>query len=271
MAGPLVTCVMITKPNAVRLPFVVRAAGAYARQTYEPRELLVLLDAGSEGDRGAVEAGLASMGRNDIRIVRTEGAPSLGRLRNLGIELAHGELVCVWDDDDFHHPTRVESQVRTLRDRAAIATFLTDVLHLFVATRKVYWTTYKPAVQKCVPGAGLFRRSVAARYPEEGPDSLRGEDTAFCLRLFSEGRVHLVDDSPHLYIYVNHGHNTSGEDFHRMVASTLAVSRGRVSRGLALVKTALDAADHGLDEIQIMGSNGLAFSWQRGASCLKSP
>jgi glycosyltransferase involved in cell wall biosynthesis len=263
MREDFVTCVMITRPAKARLALVERSVAAYLRQTYPSRELLVVLDAADEGDRTALEQRLNALGRSDIRVIRAPGAPSVGRLRNIGIEAAQGDLICVWDDDDFHHPARIETQVAALRLHGVIATFLTDMLHLFMESRELFWTTYKRAAQRCVPGTGIFRRRVTARYPEEGPESLRGEDTVFCLRLFEEGPVYLMDGAPHLYIYVCHGGNTSGTEFHRMVASSLSLSRGRVARAEALVHEALDLADHGLERVDVMGSNGPAFVWRR--------
>jgi glycosyltransferase involved in cell wall biosynthesis len=247
------------------LAFVERSAAAYLRQTYAPRELLVVLDAGPEDDKARLESRLASLGRDDIRVIRAPGTPTLGRLRNIGIEQARGDLVCVWDDDDIHHPERLESQVRVLQESGAIATFLTDILHLFMGSRQLYWTTYKRAVQPCVAGTGLYLRSVSARYPEEGPDSQRGEDTAFCLRLIAEGPVRFIDNAPHLYIYVNHGSNTTGDAFHHMVGRSLSLSRGRIERAQLRLCQALDTADHGLDEVTVMTGSGPVFTWRREA------
>jgi glycosyltransferase involved in cell wall biosynthesis len=270
MQSDLVSCVMVTRANAERLPFIERAVAAYIRQTYPHRELVVALDrAGDARDHDQLEARLASLGRDDIRVVRGPDAPgNLGRLRNCAIDHARGALVCVWDDDDIHHPTRIQSQVEALRGTGAIATFLTDVLHLLVERRQLHWTTYKKAAARCVPGAGVFLRSVNARYPEDGPEAMRGEDTTLCQRLSEHGLVHLVDDSPHLYIYVCHGTNISGDEFHSMIARTLAVSRGRIERNQQLVRRALDLADTGLDEIDVMGNNGPAFRWSRVSSQL---
>jgi glycosyltransferase involved in cell wall biosynthesis len=254
--------VMVTRPSAARLPFIARAVELYAQQTYPHRELVVVLDSADETDDAFLETRIIRAGRRNVRIVRASGNPTLGRLRNLGIDEARGEFVCVWDDDDIHHPTRIECQIHILRAHGAIATFLTDVLHLFVEERELYWTTYKRVAQRCVPGTGIFLRSVIARYPETGPESQRGEDTVFCLALAAEGYVHLIDDMPHLYVYVAHGSNTSGKAFHRMLASSLAVSRGRLTRSQKLVCSALDGAELDLAEVKVVGNNGVAFVWR---------
>jgi glycosyltransferase involved in cell wall biosynthesis len=266
---PLVSCLMVTRPSAHRLPLVARSIECYLRQSYPRRELVIALDAAPEQDRRLLEAHVAGLGRSDIRVVQAAGqpAPTLGQLRNFGIDQAHGDLVSVWDDDDIHHPRRLELQVQALLASGAIATFLTEVLHLFAASGELYCTNYRNTVQKCLPGTGLVWRKVAARYPESGPSSQRGEDTAFCQLLLDEGPVHFVDDAPQLYVYVNHHCNTSGNDHHRMLARSLGVSRGRVLRREALVREALDQAAMDLDEVSVNGNNGVAFTWSRSAPC----
>jgi glycosyltransferase involved in cell wall biosynthesis len=261
-----VSCMLVTRPHEERWPLVARSVACYARQTYPHRELVVVLDAAPEQERARFEARMSALGLPDLRIIRAPGTPTLGRLRNLAIEHARGELLCVWDDDDLHHPRRIEVQTAALRDSGAAATFLTDVLHLVSETREVYWTTYKHTVQRCLPGTGLFHRSVAARYPEVGPESARTEDTAFCRQLFAEARVHLVDSTPNLYVYVHHGSNTSGDAHHRMLVSELALSRGLVGRRSEVVRDALDHAELDTDELRVMGSNGEAFAWRRSGT-----
>jgi glycosyltransferase involved in cell wall biosynthesis len=267
---PLVSCLMVTRPDRGRLPLVARSIDAYLRQSHPRAELVIALDAAADEDRSALEEHVARLGRPDIRVLRAPwAAPTLGQLRNFALESAAGDLVCVWDDDDLHHPRRLELQVRALEESGAIATFLTEALHLFARTGELFSTSYRNTVQRCLPGTGLVKRSVQARYPESGPTCQRGEDTDFCLRLLEEGPVHLVDDAPHLYVYVNHQRNTSGDEHHRMLATSLGVSRGRVLRREAQVRDALDQADVDLDEVQVKGNNGLAFTWRRSESSLR--
>jgi glycosyltransferase involved in cell wall biosynthesis len=257
-----VSCSMVTRPSPERLVHVKRSINYYLQQTHANRELVIVLDEGPEPDKIAIEEHVAGLERGDLRVVRADGAPTLGRLRNLAIEAARGEVVAVWDDDDIHNPRRLALQVAALQDSGAIATFLSEALHLFCATREVYWTNYKNTEQKCLPGTGLFKRSVLARYPESGASSQRGEDTSFCLRLLAEGAVHFMDDSAQLYTYVSHGRNTSGNQHHQMLARELGVSRGRLMRRETQVREALVEAEFGLPEVSVQASNGVAFVWR---------
>src|SRR3954451_24252624 len=143
---PVVSCLMVTRPSAHRLPLCRRSIECYLRQSYPATELVIALDEGAVEDKRALEAHVAALGCPDVRVVRCPGNPTLGRLRNFAIDQAQGELICVWDDDDIHHPRRLELQVRALLESGGIATFLTEVLHLFAARRELYWTNYRNTV-----------------------------------------------------------------------------------------------------------------------------
>jgi glycosyltransferase involved in cell wall biosynthesis len=253
---------MVTLPGSGRMPLLIRGINDYLRQTYTPRELVIVLDAGAEVDKARIEAHVDALAREDIRVVRASNSLNLGQLRNFSLECARGEFVAVWDDDDIHHPLRLEVQIRALCSSGARASFLSEVLHLFSMTGDLYWTNYKNTLEKCHPATGVFLRASAARYAESGLDSGRGEDTALCLRLMSEGPVHFSDDAAQLYIYVNHGGNTSGDDHHKMLARSLSVSRARLIRREEVVCQALDHATTTLNEVRVQGNNGLAFTWR---------
>jgi len=49
-----------------------------------------------------------------IRYFQLEGRLVLGAKQNLGCDLADGEIICHWDDDDWSSPIRMEQQVEAL-------------------------------------------------------------------------------------------------------------------------------------------------------------
>jgi glycosyltransferase involved in cell wall biosynthesis len=255
---------MVTRPSAARFPFLKRSIECYLQQSHAARELVVLVDPATEADnRRELERHVSALAREDIRLVSASGTPTLGQLRNLSRDHARGDVMCVWDDDDVHHPLQLEIQGNALETQNAIAVFLSEALHLFHASGEIYWTNWRNTVQKCLPSTGMFRREVRARYPETGPESLRGEDTVFTLRLLEEGNVYMLADSAHLYTYVAHGINISGDEHHRMVARELAVSRGRLLKHRAEICDALDRSPLDLSTVRVLGNNGDAFAWSR--------
>lgn len=91
-------------PTKDRHKYIPRALRCFLAQTYENRELLIL-DDGGEG----AEALLPDDER--IRYVRCGRPSSLGAKRNLACELAGGEYIAHWDDDDWSHPDRLATQL----------------------------------------------------------------------------------------------------------------------------------------------------------------
>src|SRR4029077_19585158 len=104
--APLVSCIM---PTRDRPALVSRAIGFFLRQTYANTELIVV-DDGSQ-DIGDV----ASMDPR-IRYLRLGAPQSIGTKRNVACELARGDLIAHWDDDDWYAPHRLGYQVEQLGD-----------------------------------------------------------------------------------------------------------------------------------------------------------
>jgi len=106
---PLVTCMM---PTANRRAHVTRSIQLFLRQDYPNRELLVLDDGEDRVDDLMPDD-------HRIRYVGLEQRSVLGEKRNLGCELARGEIVVHWDDDDWQAPNRLSYQVAALRRHGA--------------------------------------------------------------------------------------------------------------------------------------------------------
>ncbi len=98
---PLVSCIM---PTHNRRRFVSRAIRYFLRQEHEARELVVI-DDGTDpvDDLCAVDA--------RIRYIRLEEKWTVGAKRNKACELARGELIVHWDDDDWMADWRLRYQI----------------------------------------------------------------------------------------------------------------------------------------------------------------
>ena len=110
MTQPLVSCVM---PTRNRRRFVSQAIWYFLRQDYPQKELLVIDDG---------EDSVSDLLPDDdrIRYVQLDPRTVLGAKRNVGCELAHGELIAHWDDDDWSGPRRLDVQVAELRRAAPL-------------------------------------------------------------------------------------------------------------------------------------------------------
>lgn len=190
---PLVSCLMITRN---RFAQALRAIDCFSRQTYEPRELVILDD--DDGDD--LERWCAEHKDQRIRHHRlASGDTPLGSLRNQAVALARGEYLCQWDDDDLYDPLRIEMQLSAIRALKTDACLLSR------------WTIWWPGQKRLATsnsrvweGSLLCARTCLPHYPDQ---LRRGEDTVLTEALLKSARVALLD-MPALYVYVRHDGST---------------------------------------------------------------
>jgi len=260
VSAPLVSCLMVTQPVPVRLAHFRQAVADYLRQTYAPRELVVVLDRGDAATREAFLAHVDSIAREDIRLVEPPAKLTLGALRNASIAHARGELLLQWDDDELMHPDRVATQVALLRESGDDALCLEEVLHYFPATRTLHCINFRKTLARAMPGSLLMRRGLPVAYPETGPQAERGEDTALAVQLHALCRFGAAPGHAHLYVYQSHGANTWSDEHHRMLARELSLSKALLVRREAQLRAGLAPIDFGPGEVAVVGYNGVAFT-----------
>jgi glycosyltransferase involved in cell wall biosynthesis len=175
-------------PTRDHRSFVAQSIWYFLRQDYPHRELIVL-------DDGDDPVGDLVPSDERIRYVRLDHCASLGQKRNLACELAQGELVAHWDDDDWIRPDRLRVQVEALTAARAEVCGTDRLLH------------YRPDSKPRLAGATLvYRRDAWAR--TRFSDMQLGEDAEFLARVGSEA-VHVLSDSS-FYVAVVHGRNAIG-------------------------------------------------------------
>jgi glycosyltransferase involved in cell wall biosynthesis len=257
--APLVSCLMVTQPVGARLPHFRQALADYLRQTYAPRELVVVLDRGDAATREAFLAHVGSLARDDVRVVEPPEKLTLGALRNASIAHARGELLLQWDDDELFHPARVATQAALLGELGGDAMCLEEVLHWFPATRTLHCINFRKTPARAMPGSLLMRRGLPVAYPETGPQAERGEDTALAVQLHALGALGAAPGHAHLYVYQSHGANTWSDEHHRMLARELSLSKALLQRREAQLRAGLAPIDFGPGPVTVTGYNGAAF------------
>jgi glycosyltransferase involved in cell wall biosynthesis len=255
----MVSCLLVTLPVPERLPHLQRSIDCFARQTHGNKELIIVSDAGDASTKAATAAYVASLGRDDIRIIDVPGKLSLGALRNISVASARGEMLCHWDDDDLHHPRRLELQLAALLASGSVGVCIQEIMLLFTQTRALYCTNWRATPVGGLPPTLMCKKSAPIRYRETGHDSQFGEDTAVALQLRQAGGLHLMPSPSYLYVYIYHGGNTWAAEHHRMLADRLAISRGLLLRREAELREGLGAYDFGAGAVTVCGSNGPAF------------
>lgn len=192
---PLVSCLMVTRD---RPRLAERAIECFLAQSYPNRELVVI-DSGESND---LQEGIEAICYPPIKPHRERPAGrSMGELRDLAVEKASGQYVCIWDDDDLYDPDRLSIQMNAITSLGADACFLAR-LQLWWPARRILAVS----IRRMWEGTMLCAKDKMPSYPHLP----RGEDTPIAYRLWRSQRVVMLDE-PRLYTYVFHGTNTTGE------------------------------------------------------------
>ena len=193
--GPRLSCLMVT---ANRRRLAQRSVGCFLAQDYPNRELVIVDD--GEEDYAPI---LRDIPADRLRYHRLpkDPATTLGELRNLTLDLARGDLIAQWDDDDWFAPFRLSRTVRALGDKAA-AWGEATLMHLDDPA----WLDrpYLSWFQGGAPSTIVHRRRDDIRYPAER----KGEDSTFRDAWLRLGTALMPKSEAHLLIRCFHGNNT---------------------------------------------------------------
>jgi hypothetical protein len=193
---PLISCLCVTRG---RVSMLARAIDCFQAQSYSNKELLVIC----EDDDTETQAFLNALKVTEIRhhIEPVEPKTSLGGLRNLSIQLAKGDFICQWDDDDWYHPERLASQFKSAMTQNKPASVLPRWLIHQRRTDRMYCSNIR-----LWEGSLLCRKDIL---PKEGAYDRKhkGEDSKLVEWLFIEDQL-AIQDFPDLYVYCLSGENT---------------------------------------------------------------
>jgi glycosyltransferase involved in cell wall biosynthesis len=185
--------------TADRLHLCRRAIRCYNRQTYAPRELVVVDDGTQD-----LALALAEVPSDELVYVKLPRRPEnvLGRLRNVALEHATGAFLVQWDDDDWYHRRRIERQVRVLQRGHDACSLHGALMH--IDAERLLAHPYVGTLRKGVPGSIMHRRSARIRYPE----LRRAEDSVYLDAWREQRYATLPASEAHLFIRCFHGRNT---------------------------------------------------------------
>jgi glycosyltransferase involved in cell wall biosynthesis len=191
---------MITGKSPERRPMALAAVRSFLAQNYAPMELLIINDGGIP----LMDVVSRQVGGLLIREMAVEKQPTLGHLRNIGLENANGEYIAQWDDDDWSHPDRIAYQMEYAKKLQIPVTLEAQIRYSFKSNNAFVVRQYpRPDYAVGIPGTVLHPKT-DLRYPEEALH----EDTHF-LKQFE--KVHIIHNSPTLYIRFSHGANSWDE------------------------------------------------------------
>lgn len=114
--------ISITMITRCRPSFLREALRSIARQSYAMGavEVLVVDDSPSDDGDGVRDFLRGTRLEGRLRWIRCDEQRRLGAKRNAAVRRARGDLVFVWDDDDYFSPSRLETQAAALADGGAV-------------------------------------------------------------------------------------------------------------------------------------------------------
>ena len=177
---PLVSAVCVT---ADRREFVRAAIECYLAQDYPNKELVIIDD----GQDRVVDLCAAVP---SCRYQWLDGGKrKIGGKRNLGAEVATGEIICHWDDDDWSAPDRIRDQVeRMLASEKAVSGY-----HSMLFWDGGQAFRYKGLPDYSVGSALCYRKEFWRAHAFVAEDHRRWEDNVFVQQARNEQAIICVD------------------------------------------------------------------------------
>jgi glycosyltransferase involved in cell wall biosynthesis len=213
-ASGLVSCLCVTEARSAFMPWLL---WNYHKQAYRDRELIVV--DGSERDG-------AFAWPADVTVVRCARGASVARKRNLAMEVASGDIVAWFDDDDWQHPHRLGILATALAGGADVAG---SSLSWFVDLGRGRARAYDAQRAVIFNGLGVRRDATAGlRFDER---RARAADTAWVSSLLRERRCAPIVVSEVLSFWLCHRANLSNPVTRYVFSHPLASVRDAVGAG----------------------------------------
>lgn len=189
------TALCITRNRRRWLP---KAIQCFQNQTHQSRELLILAD--GEDIRDLVP-------RDDrIRLIHLDRQIEIGEKRNLGCELARGDVIAHWDDDDFSAPGRLDDQLHRLHESGKAVTGYNSMRF----TDGVNWWIYRGSNPGYFVGTSLcYRKDWWMKTPFLQIPT--GEDNDFGDKARGASQAISVDAGDLMYATVHPGNSSPRE------------------------------------------------------------
>ena len=193
---PLVSCIMLTHNRSM---YVRQAIRCFLRQDYPHRQLVIV-------DDGNQSVGALVPNDPSIHYVRLEHEHTIGAARNIGCQVATGEIVAHWDDDDWSASWRLSYQVISLLRKQADICGLDRVLYYDPWAERAWQYEYPGGPRTWVAG-NTFCYARAFWLSTAFPNISVGEDNQFLWSIQSAKVLPLQNNS--FFVALIHPGNVS--------------------------------------------------------------
>lgn len=198
---PRVSCIM---PTYNRCHFVPQAINYFLRQDYPNRELIIV-------DDGSTPVNDLIPDDPRISLIQLARKTATGTKRNMACEQATGDMIMLWDDDDWYADSRITHQIQPLLDGNADVTGFSNCLLLCLPTRE-FWVCRRHLHEKMffagIIGGTLAFRKKFWRQGARFPNTSLGEDAQLLKILLKKGaRIQKLTNKD-IFIYIRHHSNS---------------------------------------------------------------
>ena len=205
MAQPFVS---VLTPTFNRRRFIPTAITCFKAQEYpQDRMEWIILDDGTDKVKDLFDKAIAE-GLTNIRYVALPEGEKLpiGAKRNRLNELAKGEIIVCWDDDDYYTPERVKKAVTKLRSvkGQTIPMVGCSLINLYFTDRNEIWSIGPYGQNHCTNGTMAYWRSYFG--PNRYDDTATMAEEKLFLQDFKTPVLQLQADETMLVIC--HAYNT---------------------------------------------------------------
>ena len=197
---PRITCLCLTK--AGRREFLEQAAECFRVQQYAERDLLIVADSSSDVEQILMPDNLPK----PISLLAVGKEKNVGQKRNMGVESASGDLIAIWDDDDYSAPHRLSMQEFQLYSNRKSVTGFTTMKF----TDGSSWWEFTNSEGLVFGSSLMFKREWWQKHPF--PEIHIGEDAQFSFDAFRAGELVSYPDAMDVMYASIHAGNTSKKD-----------------------------------------------------------
>ena len=171
------------------------AIQCFLRQTHRNKELLIIADGEDVRD-------LVPENEHSIRLVAIEEGHTVGEKRNFGADLAMGQIIAHFDDDDYSAPGRLTDQIGRMEKSGKAVTGYSNMLF----TDGQHWWRYRGVGNYAVGTSFCYRKDWWQQH--KFPAKQVGEDGDF-MKMANSERQLIAVDAGELMVASVHAGNTS--------------------------------------------------------------
>ncbi|QOI90191.1 hypothetical protein QKU58_gp140 [Pyramimonas orientalis virus] len=189
-----VYCLMVTGHTENRIPFAKTSIANFKSQTYLSKHLIILNQSESTL--------LDDDNDNILEVHISTESKTLGELRNISLQFVPPNAIwTTWDDDDWRHPTYIETMVNNMTRRNA------DFL---MSQQRIEYNLKNGFAFKTSLRSGLMNTIFSAQNPNIAYEHVStSEDVKVKSYAMKNLKTIVVPNDPKMYIRLIHDDNTS--------------------------------------------------------------